>query len=97
MSKIIKGSTKKGENLIARGSRYEGTYLSQVYDNWSSAKERAWNDCYEKYMNTEDATAFSICSFNTFQFSVSWLGLYEGENAMFIETSSNSYIILLDK
>ena len=97
MATIIKGSTKRGQNLIERGSQYEGYTLNQVYDSWSTAKENAYNWCFEKYRNTPESSAFSIISHNTFSFSVSWLGLYEGENAMFIETSSNSYIILLDR
>ena len=97
MSKIIKGSTKRGQQLIETGSRYEGMWLYQVYDRWSPAKENAYNRCYDKYLNTPDHDAFSIVSHNTFSFSVSWVGTYEGENALYIETSANSYIVLLDK
>ena len=97
MAKIIKGSTKRGQQLIETGSRYEGTTLYQVYDNWSRSKEEAYDWCYEKYLNTPDHSSFGICSHNTFQFTVSWLGLYNEENALFIETRDNSYIVLLEK
>ena len=94
---IIKASTKRGQNLIARGSQWEGVTLGQVYDSWSASKDEAWDYCYNKYLDTPEHDAFSICSHNTFQFSVSWVGLYEGENAMFLETASNSYVVLLDR
>ena len=101
MSKIIKGSTKRGQQLIDMGSRYEGTFLDQVYDRWSTAKENAFDYCWDKYTHTPNSTAFGICSHNTFQFTVSWVGTYEldevDENALFIETANNSYIVLLDK
>lgn len=97
MATIIKGSTKRGQKLIATGERYEGFELCQVYDNWSTAKQHAFDYCWDKYMATENHTAFGICSHNTFQFTVSWLGTYTGEDAMFIETRDNSYIVLLDK
>lgn len=95
--KIIKGSTKRGQELINIGSRWEGTWLYQVYDKWSPTKEKAWNDCYDKYLATPDCSAFGIYSHNTFQFSVSWVGTYQGENALFLETANNSYVVLLDK
>ena len=40
--RVIKESTYLGKQLIARGSRYEGTELYQIYDKWSSAKQRAY-------------------------------------------------------
>ena len=102
MTTIIKGTTKRGKNLIARGNKNEGYCLRDVYNNYSYEKEKAYNDCFEKYFNTPNSKAFGICSFNTFSFSVSWLGDYvlpngETEQAMFIETSNNSYVILLNK
>lgn len=97
MATIIKASTKRGQNLIENGSRWEGTCLYQVYDNWSASKEKAWNWCYDKYLATPEHSDFGIYSHNTFQFCVLWVGLYEGENAMFLETSSNSYVVLLDR
>ena len=97
MATIIKGSTKRGQQLIASGSHYEGTFLDQVYDSYSQAKENAFDYCWDKYTHTPNSSAFGICSHNTYQFTVSWVGTYEGENAMFIETASNSYIVLLDK
>lgn len=101
MATIIKGSTKRGQQLYELGTRYEGTFLHQVYDKWSTAKENAFDYCWNKYTSTPNAQSFGICSHNTFQFTVSWIGTYEingiNENALFIETANNSYIVLLDK
>lgn len=97
MLRIIKGSTKKGQALIATGMRWEGDGLNQIYDSWSSAKQSAYNACYDDYLATPDHDAWGICSHNTKFFSVSWIGKYEGENALFLRTGKTDYIILLDK
>ena len=97
MSKIIKGSTKRGQQLINRASVNEGYYISDVYDRASNAKEISWRECHDKYHHTTYGHNFHICSHNTFQYSVAWDGIYNGEEATFIETATNSYIILLNK
>ena len=94
---FIKGSTKRGQELLARAINYEGYELLDVYNSVSRAKQDSFNWCYEKYLNTPESTDFHICSHNTFQYSVTWDGKYNGENATFIETANNSYVILLDK
>ena len=38
----FKASTKKGQELIKMGSRYDGQFLSQIYDSWSQAKQNAY-------------------------------------------------------
>ena len=63
--KVVKESTYLGKQLIARGSRYEGTELYQIYDKWSSAKQRAFDWCYEQYLASEEHEAFSIISHNS--------------------------------
>ena len=86
---IIKGNTAKGRNMIERYSNYEGFNLSQVYDRWSDAKQRAWDYCYERYL-AEGGVAFSICSHNTFGFTVSWVT----PEGLRIETPQNSYLVI---
>ena len=90
-------STARGKQLYATGSRYDGDTLGQVYDNWSQAKQDAFDYCYNEYRNTEKSTAFSICSHNSFGFTCSWLGTKDGEDIMRIETKDNSYLIWLDR
>lgn len=90
-------STSMGKQLYNRACHYEGYYLSQVYDRPSTAKLHAFARCYDEFLNTENSTAFSICSHNTFGFSCSWLGTKDGENIMRYETKDNSYLIWLDR
>ena len=90
--KVVKANTYLGKKLVARGQNREGFSLNQIYDKWSDAKERAWNWCYEKYLE-EKGTDFSIVSHNTFGFSVSWFT----EEGMRLETPQNSYLVVFDE
>ena len=38
---MVKGSTKKGQKILAMARRYEGYYLDDVYGSYSTAKARA--------------------------------------------------------
>ena len=95
--KYFKARTKRGQQLIAMGSRFEGITLYQVYDSFSADKARAYDWCYEQYLATDDHDAFGICSHNSFQFTCSWVGTLNGENILRIETANNTYIVYLDK
>lgn len=90
-------SSAKGKQLYDRGCVYDATWLWQVYDKYSQAKQRAYDKCYDEFLHTENCSAFSICSHNTFGFSCSWLGTKDGENIMRYETKDNSYLIWLDR
>lgn len=94
---IVKGSTKKGQELLARGERYDGHELSDCYGSCSSAKISSFAVCRSEYKNTENAYGFHICSHNTNFYSVCWFGDYDGENAFYLKTGKNNYVVLLDK
>ena len=89
----VKLSSKRGQNLYERGNRYDGTYLYQIYDRYSDAKRKAYDWCYDQYLASENHSAFSIISHNSFGFSVSWLCTIYGHYGMRIETPKNSYFI----
>ena len=91
--RVVKESTALGKQLIARGSRYEGTDLSQIYGKWSDEKQRAFDWCYYQYLSSEEHEAFSIISHNTWGFSVSWLC----KDGLRIETPKNSYLVVFDE
>ena len=93
----LKASTKAGQNIIAKASNYDGFWLRDVYDTWSTAKERAYNWCYDQFLQTENSEEFSICSHNTFGFTCSWFGTKAGENILRYETKDNSYLVWLDR
>lgn len=90
---VVKASTELGKRLIAIGQKREGTFLNQVYDKCSTAKQEAWDKCYKEYCNTEGAEQFGICSHNTFNFTVSWFT----PKGMRLETSKNSYLVVFDE
>ena len=91
--RVVKASTALGKKLIATGQKWEGTFLNQVYDKWSTAKQEAWDKYYEEYCNTDGAEQFSICSHNTFNFTCSWFT----SEGMRLETFRNSYLIVFDE
>lgn len=91
--KVVKSSTALGKRLVAIGQNWEGTFLNQVYDKWSAAKQEAWDKSYEEYCNTDGAGLFSICSHNTFNFTCSWFT----PEGMRLETFRNSYLIVFDE
>lgn len=95
--KEYKLSTSIGKQLYEIGCKYDGYWLSDVYKRWSQAKQKAYYECINMYIQTEESTAFSICSHNTFGFTCSWLGKLNNENIMRIETKDNSYLIWLDR
>lgn len=87
--KTIKGTTKKGQEMLRKAVNNEGRYLWEIYDTFSKAKNNALESCFNLCFN-ENGTDFHICSHNTFNFSVAW----EVENGMRMETAQNSYLIL---
>lgn len=93
--KIIKATTTRGQAMLNSASNYEGYTLREVYGNYSSAKENAYNYCLEQCAK-ENGYNFHICSHNTFSFSVAWeitspeTGEIIGTR---IETANNSYFI----
>lgn len=91
--RVVKASTALGKKLIKIGQNWEGTFLSQVYDNWSTAKQKAWDRCYAEYCNTDGAEQFSICSHNCQQFTCSWFT----PDGMRLETAYNSYLVVFDE
>ena len=90
--RVVKSSTSLGKRLLAIGQNWEGTFLNQVYDKWSYAKQDAWDKCYEEYYNTEGAEQFGICAHNSYNFTVSWFT----PQGMRLETSKNSYLVVFD-
>ena len=88
--KVVKSNTVLGRRLLDIGSKYEGTFLRQVYNKCSREKELAWDKYFEEYCNTDGAEMFGICSHNNFNFSVSWFT----PDGMRLETPKNSYLIV---
>lgn len=83
--------------MIARAQVNEGFCLSDVYNNYSIAKEKSYDWCYDEYFKTTGGYNFHICSHNTFQFSVAWEGFQDGERILRVETRDNSYLVWLER
>lgn len=50
----LKLSTKAGRRVYDMGCRCCWDSLNNLYDNWSSAKQRAYDRCYEMFCNDEN-------------------------------------------
>ena len=69
---VLSEYSKKGKAVLAMASRWDGDTLNQVYDRWSQEKQDAYDSAYEMYCNSSNGECFSICSHNSFGFTVSW-------------------------
>lgn len=85
---IIKGTTKRGQQMIERSKHIDGCYLTDVYKSYSTEKARAYRWCMEQ-CDDEDGWNFHICSHNQMQFTVAWCT----DLGVRIETAKNSYLI----
>ena len=90
---IIKGSTAKGQRVIAIYNCNEGNYLHCVYDRYSQAKERAWDQCFEWFRQDNESSHFHICSHNAHQFTVGWnyIDTETGHKIIRVETAAHTY------
>ena len=94
--RYIKASTKQGKYFMNRAECNEGFYLEDVYGSCSEEKKASWRRCLEM-CNEEGGSNFHICSHNTFQYTVSWEAIREGEHVYRVETANNSYCVLLEQ
>ena len=94
--KILKASTKAGQNILRKAEYNEGYFLSQVYTSFSQQKENAWKWCEHEYLTSDSHSNFHICGHNTFGFTVAWECYYNEERALRMETKDNTYIVYLD-
>lgn len=104
---FIKGSTKRGQQLLWNHQYSEGESLDDVYTNCSGAKWRGYRRCRELFEESVNHHAFRITSHNTFRFCVAWeceveymdpkTGEVTMERITRIETGDNTYMVLLDK
>lgn len=97
---IIRKETYKGRQVLGMASGFQGRELSDVYANPSYRKQRAYEYCREKFVDTINGSNFHIASYNAQTFTVAWCGEYPhpetGEivPAKFVETAQNSYIVI---
>ena len=88
----VKGSTKRGQKLLAIGENVLGACLEDVYGSYSHAKYVAWKNCLDEFRKSKEiAWGFAICSHNAQFFSVSWFTL----TGMHLITPFNHYFVTL--
>lgn len=91
----INAGTKRGQQFIMAHRRADARDLREVYGRWSDAKERAYRECIEWYLASNQHEDFRIISANTYGFSVAWYFVDEttGEKVLRVETPSNTYFV----
>ena len=90
---VLSEYSKKGKNVLATASRWDGNTLNQVYDRWSKEKQDAYDSAYEMYCNSRNGNSFSICSHNAFGFTVSWL---HDDGCTFL-TKNTEYLVIFNE
>ena len=95
--KEYKYSTARGKQIYDMGVRCCWASLNNLYDKWSHEKEKAFNWCWEQFINDENHSDFGVGNANTFGFTASWLLTKNGEECMRVETKTNSYLVYLNR
>lgn len=90
---VLGENSKEGQRIIAIGSRWEGNWLNQVYTTPSEAKQKAFDDAWEMYINSRHGECFGICSHNCQNFTVSWLH----DDGMTVLTRATEYLVIFNE
>lgn len=90
-------SSSRGKQLFDMGNKCCWGSLSNLYEKWSVAKERAFERCYQQYCDGKNSESFGVGNANKFGFTASWLETKGNEDVMRIETKDNSYLVWLNR
>lgn len=88
---ILELTDKRANRLIKLANKDEGTFLSTVYEHYSTDKIEKFYYLYDEYINTPGAENFHICSHSNIGFTVAWYTPF----GIRIVTPYNSYFILM--
>lgn len=87
----INKNTKRGQAIINSWKWGDDVCsIRDIYDNYSYAKEKAFNDCFSMYAEDKNSRDFRCTGHNSFAFSVAWI---DGNSNLRYETSGGSYIV----
>lgn len=93
-------NTKKAQYYIALWETSDEATLQDVYKSWSKAKERAYDNIMQRYLNDSNAYNLRIISHTTRFFSTGY-GLYSRDTAelfaVIIDTSTKTYYISMEE
>lgn len=98
---VIKGSTVKGKHYIEIYNSLKGKEMTDVYTNISHNFKNVWNKLHSYYQHDvlyNDGTEWkNSYKAGSWSWSCGWKFKYYGENAIRVETRSNTYIVLVDR
>ena len=97
IDRVLKGSTKAGQDIIARAMNDIGYDLQDVYSSFSRDKYNHWSDCIA-LKNSLCGSNFSICSKNTYGFTCSFEAWENGiEHYLVFCTKDHTYKVYTDR
>ena len=90
---MLKGSTAKGQRIIAMYHRNEGYDLDDVYGRYSKAKRLAYEECLDWFRQDNESSNFHIGSHSAQVFTACWMYIdpETGHKIYRVETSRNTY------
>lgn len=95
--KELNFSTKEGQKIYDSILNSTTGRLWQVYDRYSEEKRKAYDHCWQLFLDSYDSHWFRICSHNPYTFTCGWFCKVNGEDVARYETATNSYIVWLDR
>lgn len=90
---VLSEYSEKGKQILAQGSRSEGTDLYDVYTRPSYEKQCAFKNAWGMFCNDVNGQAFSICSHNCQMFTCSWLN----NDGLIYLTNKTEYLVLINE
>ena len=90
---VLSEYSKKGQEVLAIASHWDGYTLNQIYNRWSDAKQEAYDEAWKMYCNSRHGNSFGICSHNKFGFTVSWFH----DDGCTVLTSSTEYLVIFNE
>lgn len=95
----VKGYTFEYKNLATEYDRFimsTDTELCDVYGNWSTSKQVAYEYCRNMF-NVLGGSTFTIVTANTFQFTVGFYFDYEGKDTFAYITRDHNWFCPVSK
>lgn len=86
--KVIDGNTHKGQAMIKLAQQDKGFLIDDIYSNYTPLQNHIFIDLIYKCF-AEHGKNFHICSFNDYQYTVSW----QVKNGYRLVTTKNSYLV----
>ena len=92
----INGQTKRGQSIFRSWLNGDRVYrIGDIYGRYSWDKEKAFDDCFNKYCNEKPGNYdFKCTGHNSFAFSVAWM---QEDGNLRYETAGGSYLVILNK